>query len=73
MGTLQFAGIKAADADYLAKQWRLKPGDVFDASYVAKYRADVLRDVQARARVVAKIELGLDRASGVVNVRVVFP
>jgi outer membrane protein assembly factor BamA len=37
MGIFQISGLPAATADRLKSRWRLKPGDVFDGSYLAEF------------------------------------
>ena len=41
MGTVEFAGVPPAEAAELARKWQLKPGDVYDASYLRTFRVTV--------------------------------
>lgn len=38
MGTVEFVGVPPAEAAELARKWQLKPGDVYDASYLRTFR-----------------------------------
>jgi outer membrane protein assembly factor BamA len=42
MGTLTFPGLAEKDASTLAKTFRLKPGDVYDETYVNAYQREEL-------------------------------
>jgi outer membrane protein insertion porin family len=60
MGTLEFVGIAERDAANLQKKWRLKAGDVFDASYVDQFQTDEIfplhrRDASAAKRIVMEM------------------
>lgn len=47
-GSVEFAGGAAPHADALARRWRLKPGDIYDGSYPARFGTDeVARRVQS--------------------------
>ena len=48
MGTIEIAGVPPSDAANLQKRWKLNAGDVFDASYPAKFIADEVRPVLRR-------------------------
>jgi outer membrane protein assembly factor BamA len=72
MGTLQFAGITESDAATLHGKWRLKAGDVYDASYATRYQLEELSPLRTRSGGRASMEINIDRANRVVNLRVVF-
>lgn len=49
-GSVEFAGGAAPHADALVRGWRLKPGDIYDASYPARFGTDeVGRRIQRSA------------------------
>jgi outer membrane protein insertion porin family len=67
MGTLEVVGFPEADAAKLKSKWRLKPGDVYDGSYLSEFlRVEVLP-----LRRPAAPEQRLDQAARTVNVRIV--
>lgn len=75
MGTLKFVGISDADADKLRKKWKLKPGDVYDASYAGKFVREHMmytkpgaNGLQRSARMVSQP----DATTHLVNIQVVF-
>jgi outer membrane protein insertion porin family len=71
-GALEFAGLAPDDAEALSKKWLLKPGDVFDDSYPAKFFA---QEIRPRLRAGAKppmLQTRVDAQKQVVNVRYVF-
>jgi outer membrane protein assembly factor BamA len=70
MGTLQFVGISDADAARLSKEWRIKPGDVFDVEYMYQYQDDVLGRLQSASGKRPVIQMVLDRDHHVANLRV---
>jgi outer membrane protein assembly factor BamA len=72
MGTLQFAGITDADAAMLQQKWRLKAGDVYDASYAKRYQLEELSPLRTQSGGRASMEINLDIANRLVNPRVVF-
>ena len=72
MGTLQFAGITESDAATLQGKWRLKVGDVYDGSYAKRYQLEELSPLRTRSGGRASMEINIDRANRVVNLRVVF-
>lgn len=43
MGTFTVEGMKPADAESLAKKWKLRPGDIFDESVMMAFRDSALR------------------------------
>ena len=72
MGTLQFAGITDADAAMLQGKWRLKAGDVYDASYAKRYQLEELTPLRTQSGGRASMEINIDIANRLVNPRVVF-
>ncbi|MGH9409474.1 MAG: POTRA domain-containing protein, partial [Vicinamibacterales bacterium] len=70
MGTLQFDGIRDADADKLRKQWQLKPGDVFDESYMKEYQTKVLDPLRSPSGGRPVLDLMLDHDHQVANLTV---
>jgi outer membrane protein assembly factor BamA len=70
MGSLQFVGIRDADADKLQKQWQLKQGEVFDESYMKEYQTKVLGPLQSPSGGRPVLDLMLDRDHHVANLRV---
>jgi outer membrane protein assembly factor BamA len=72
MGTLEFAGITESDAETLAKKWQLKPGDVFDASYMKRYQVEVISPLQTRSGARGSVRPDLDVERRVVSVKIVF-
>ena len=70
MGTLQFVGIRAADADKLQKQWHLKQCDAFDLDELEKYQKDVLDRLQSPSGQRPVIQMAFDRDHHVANLRV---
>lgn len=70
MGTLQFVGIRDADAEKLAKQWHIKAGDVFNDEYMMQYQAQVLSPLQSSTGKHPIIQMVLDRDHHVANLRV---
>jgi outer membrane protein assembly factor BamA len=72
MGTLEFAGITESDAETLAKKWQLKPGDVFDASYMKRYQFEVISPLQTRSGARGSVRPDLDVERRVVSVKIVF-
>jgi outer membrane protein assembly factor BamA len=73
MGVVTFAGLSPADAAELTKKWRLKSGDVYDASYLATYRLEHLRGLRGAGGAPVRFtpELRIDRVRHVVDVRFV--
>lgn len=70
MGTVEFVGIKDADADKLQKQWHLKAGVVFDESYMNKYQAEVLGPLRSPSGARPVIGMNFDRDHHIINLRV---
>jgi len=72
MGSLEFVGITDSDANTLQKKWRLKAGDVYDASYAKRYQFEELYPLRTRAGGRASVETNIDPDRKIVNLRVVF-
>ena len=72
MGTLEFAGIPAGDAEKLKKKWQLKPGDVFDDSYPGKFQVEEVSQLRREESTRASLESHIDTDQRVVNLRFVF-
>jgi outer membrane protein assembly factor BamA len=73
MGTLQFVGLTDADAANLTRRWKLKPGQVFDTSYLREFLLNEILQVQKQRRLVAKPPVvTADLTARTVNVRYEF-
>lgn len=73
MGTLQLDGLTDADAANLTKRWKLKPGQIFDASYLDEFRRDELLPVQKQRRLMMRGPIATaDVTARTVNVRYEF-
>jgi outer membrane protein assembly factor BamA len=72
MGQLTFEGIREQDAAMLAKKWRLKPGDIYDDAYAKKYQFEELSPLRTSAGTRPRVEMQVDDAQNVVNLKVVF-
>ena len=73
MGTLEVIGLAPADADAIAKKWRLQAGDPYDEEYARDFQIKEVLPL-ARARRAAKppqMQTRTDPAARVVNVRIV--
>jgi outer membrane protein assembly factor BamA len=74
-GPVAFAGLSDAETETLRKKWRLKPGDVYDDSYVRKFQTEETMHRQRgtnQSPRPAKLEADVDDANHIVNVRFVF-
>jgi outer membrane protein insertion porin family len=73
MGTLTVAGLAAADANRLKEKWALRPGDVYNASYVDEFLKKNLMTV-SRPGTMQKIETAVkpDRQKLIVDVTLDF-
>jgi outer membrane protein insertion porin family len=73
MGTLAVNGLAAADANRLKEKWALRPGDVYNASYVDEFLKKNLMSV-ARPGAMRKIETSVkpDRQKLTVDVTLDF-
>ena len=72
MGQLTFEGIREQDAAMLGRKWRLKPGDVYDETYARKYEFEEILPLKTSAGTRPRVEMQVDDAQKVVNLRVVF-
>lgn len=73
MGTIVFTGLTDADAADLAKRWKLKPGQIFDASVIDEFRRSQIAPLQQRRRLMARGPIvTADVRAQVVNVRYEF-
>ena len=73
MGTLQLVGLTDADAANLAKRWKLKPGQVFDASYLREFLLNEILPVQKQRRLMVRGPVvTADVTAKTVNVRYEF-
>jgi outer membrane protein insertion porin family len=72
MGSLEFVGITESDANTLQKKWRIKAGDVYDASYSKRYQFEELFPLRTRAGGRASVETNVDPDKKVVNLRIIF-
>lgn len=70
MGDITITGASESDANKLKEKWKLKPGDVFDASYPTSYMDDVLSKT-GRGKQYG-ISVKLDRENKTVNLTVTF-
>jgi outer membrane protein insertion porin family len=73
MGTLAVTGLAAADANRLKEKWALRPGDIYNASYVDEFLKKNLMNV-ARPGTMQKIETSVkpDRQKLTVDVTLDF-
>jgi outer membrane protein assembly factor BamA len=71
MGTITFPGLAEKDASMLAKKFRLKPGDVYDESYVSKYTRDELGPLRTAAGGRLGLQLKPDEARSVMDLAIV--
>lgn len=75
MGTLEFVGLAERDAANLQKKWRLKAGDVFDASSAEQFESDEIFPLNRREPASAKrvaMEMRGDPEKRTVDVRIVL-
>jgi hypothetical protein len=72
MGQLTFEGVSAEDAKRLAARFKLKTGDVYDASYPPKYSSDELSRVQTTGGARPQLSTAVDTDRAVVDEQVVF-
>lgn len=72
MGTLQLVGLTDSDATNLTKRWKLKPGQIFDASYLDEFRRELL-PVQKQRRLMMRGPIATaDVTAKTVNIRYEF-
>ncbi len=72
MGALEFVGLPDTDAADLGKRWKLKQGEIFDASYLDEFRRTHIQPLQQRRRLGARPNVTADVRAQVVNVRYEF-
>jgi hypothetical protein len=60
------------DATMLAKKWKLKPGDVYDDSYVTKYLQEEIVPLKTADGGRGNLSTRLDTDRHVVDVKIVF-
>jgi outer membrane protein insertion porin family len=72
MGTVQVEGVRESDAAALVKKWRLKPGDVYDASYERQFQVEELGTLRTSTGARPNLQTEVDQAQHVVNVKIVF-
>ena len=66
MGDLTIAGLDDKDAETLRSKWRLKAGDVYDEAYAQQFRSENGNPTRRLT-----LEVGLDAAKRVVNLKIV--
>jgi outer membrane protein assembly factor BamA len=71
-GTLAFTGLAPEATETLTKRWRLKAGDVFDASYPAKFYTDDIGPRLPRGVKPPSLQSQVDEQNRVVNIKYVF-
>lgn len=72
MGAIEFVGLSDDDATNLARRWKLKPGQVFDTSYLDTFRAELLPVLKQRRLTVRGPSVTAEIAAKRVNVRYEF-
>lgn len=72
MGTVSFAGLSEADAGRLRKAWKLKEGDVYNASYLDDYRSVWLPTTDPVGAKLKKVAAKLDPQQLTVNLAFSF-
>jgi outer membrane protein assembly factor BamA len=71
-GTLTFSGLAPDAAATLTKRWRLKAGDVFDASYPTQFYVDEIQPRLRQGTTPPRVQSQLDQENRVVNMNYVF-
>jgi outer membrane protein assembly factor BamA len=71
-GTLTFPGLSPDGVADLTKRWRLKAGDVFDASYPAQFFMDQVQPRLRQGAARPTLQSQIDEQNHVVNIRYVF-
>jgi outer membrane protein insertion porin family len=71
MGTFTVAGLSAKDAESLAKRWKLKPGEVYDQTYLQEFQITELRAYSTPAHP-ATAQVRPDSRTHIVDVTIVF-
>jgi outer membrane protein assembly factor BamA len=72
MGAVEFSGVSDADAAVLAQRWRLKPGEIFDASYPQKFVSEEINPRMPRGSKPPVAQTRADTVGRTVSVRFVF-
>lgn len=74
MGAVEFAGVSEGDARSLQRRWRLKSGEVYDASYLDEFSASEIAPLRQQTMPprAVDVEGRLDPQQRLVNVRIVF-
>lgn len=72
MGTVEFAGLAATESAELLKQWQLKPGALFDASYPDQFMDEAIVPRVPRGARVPAVETRADQQNRLIHVRFVF-
>jgi len=73
MGTLSISGVPAGTSERLSKRWKLKKGDVYDASYLKEFmRAEVFPALPISGGRPPKVQFNIkpDRSSHTVDVSI---
>jgi outer membrane protein assembly factor BamA len=71
-GTLTFPGLSPDAVQTLTKRWRLKTGDVFDATYPSQFYSDEIGPRLRQGAPSPAFQTQVDEQNRVVNVRYVF-
>jgi outer membrane translocation and assembly module TamA len=72
LGSVSFPGLGPKETELLAQLWKLKAGDVFDATYPDQFFAEQIRPRLRPGAAPPAIQLQLDQPNRLVNVRVAF-
>lgn len=72
LGTVSFHGLDPKGVETLNKEWKLKPGDVFDASYPGTFFDDAIRPRLRPSTTPPSTKLDVDEKNRIVNVGFVF-
>jgi outer membrane protein assembly factor BamA len=71
MGSLEVVGFPERDAETISRRWRLKAGDVYDASYPGEFSVKELQPFRRPGQPPPAVQFEVDPSKGVINVRVV--
>jgi outer membrane protein assembly factor BamA len=71
-GTLTFPGLAPDAVEILTKRWRLKTGDIFDATYPSLFVSQEIHPRLRQGTAPAAFQTQVDEQNRVVNVRYVF-
>ena len=72
MGTVSFTGVPPGDAAELARRWRLKSGDVYDAEYPTEFYSKEIVPRVPRGTKPPQRQTAIDTPQRLVHVRYVF-